>query len=224
MVERQRKRSAAGVPRPSGHVGQAARLNVENVKSWFRGLLGNTVQESKDIARQGYQTPIETVFKVGGYIGTTVSVLFSIFGFFLGGSGTSASSNVSASFPFALRLGFYVLMSASIGWTVSTIGIKLTHHRSPWANIIARFGTVFAALFLATGIAWLFPNEILRTPGLVLGLGVAGSSLAVYLARTNYSLTYETNARVIAMRAELLMLFALGLSATLILQHLIGAT
>ncbi len=188
------------------------------------GFLRNIKKDSLGLAGYGYDSPLRALGSLLGVIGTLVSIL----GFFWSGSSGSGGSNPANSwpitFPFSLRLGFFLIMTASIGWTVSTISIALTKHASPWAMVIARLGTLFAALFLATGIDWLFPREVRSTPGLVLALAVAGSAFAVYLAKTNFALTREADVRVAASRAELLLVFSLGLTTAVIVQHLIGYT
>jgi len=185
------------------------------------GFLGNIKKDYLGIVGFGYDSPLRAFSSLLGLIGTVGSLV----GFSWSGLSDSGGSNPANSwpitFPFSLRLGFFLLMTASIGWTVSTISIALTKHASPWAMVIARLGTVFAALFLATGIDWLFPREVRSTPGLMLALAVAGSAFAVYLAKTNFALTYETNVRVTASRAELLLMFASGLTIAVIVQHLI---
>lgn len=185
------------------------------------GFLGNIKKDYLGIVGFGYDSPLKAFSSLLGLIGTVASLVgFSLKGF-LDSGGSNPANSWPITFPFSLRLGFFLLMTASIGWTVSTISIALTKHSSPWAMVIARLGTLFAAFFLATGIDWLFPREVRSTPGLMLALAVAGSAFAVYLAKTNFALTYETNVRVTASRAELLLMFASGLTIAVIVQHLI---
>jgi hypothetical protein len=224
----QRRIQRGGSPnRPKATFGAQRRSPLgfgSRLRSLFVGFLGNIKKDSLGLAGYGYDSPLRALGSLLGVIGTLVSIV----GFFWSGSSDSGGWNHANSwpitFPFSLRLGFFLLMTASIGWTVSTISIALTKHASPWAMVVARLGTLFAALFLATGIDWLFPREVRSTPGLVLALAVAGSAFAVYLAKTNFALTHEADVRVTASRAELLLVFALGLTIAVIVQHLIEYT
>ena len=116
----------------------------------------------------------------------------------------------------------FIIISASIGWTISTIGIWMTKRTSPWSRILSVFLTVLAAIFLAACIDWIFAIDLSRLPRIVLFFVVAGVAVSVLMAKANYKYTLEPDLAVTLRRSELLLVFAGSATFLVILRELTG--
>lgn len=209
-----RNRRVSVASSPSGRASFGKRQNP------FVSLPGKVLEDTAFLLKELADKPLRSI---AGFVAFLSNVL-SIIGFFgseassqSGGPSTPAFLSV-----FPARVIAFIVIAASIAWSLSTFGIWMTKRQSAIGRIVSHIVTVIAALFLAACIDWIFSPDLKQIPLIVLFFVICGVAFAIFLAKTNYQHTLEPHPEVIAQRAELLASFAISATLFVILRQITG--
>lgn len=194
--------------------------------------LRNVPKDAVSLLQKWMDSPLRSINEIKGFYSNIVAfcaTIATIFGY----SVSSGSSNVNTSGQtsgllgqvlsvFPARAMAFVIIAASIGWTISSFGIWLTSSRSPWSRPAGHFATLISAFFLAACIDWIFSPDLKIAPKLVLFCSIIGVALAVFLAKTNFKLTLEPDGHITMVRAEFLTTFAGSITILVLLREFTG--
>jgi len=183
-------------------------------------VFANLSYELRGHVEEAYKKPLTAI---GGGL-ALFTTFISIYEFFgkddkssnYGSSGTDLLS------VFPARVIAFMIIAGSIAWTISLVGIWLTSVNNELRKLFAHLVTAFGALFMAACIEWIFQPDISKSPVIVLLFSIIGVAFGIFLAKTNFRLTLEPDPEVIAVRAGLLMNFAMVATALVILVQLTG--
>lgn len=180
-------------------------------------LFENLKRDVEALVARGVNNPFKSVSDLVAFL----SSVGSVFGFFGAASASVGGILQPPAFlsVFPARVIAFAVIAGSIGWTLSTFGIWATSNRGAWSRIMGHFANVLGAFFLAACIDWIFAPDLYRAPLLVLFFVVCGVAFSVFLGKTNYRLTLEPDANVVAARAEFLATFAFSAAALVILRQ-----
>ena len=184
-----------------------------------KSIYANIVNELKGLVEEAFNKPIQGLMGAGSLVLTGLSAL----GFSQDKNepyGSQFSTGLLSVFP--ARVIAFMIIAGSIAWTISLVGIWLTSVNNEVRKLLAHLVTAFGALFMAACIEWIFQPDISRAPVIVLLFSIVGVTFGIFLAKTNFRLTLEPDPEVIAVRAGLLMNFAMVATALVILQQLTG--
>ncbi|MEM5495147.1 hypothetical protein [Hoeflea sp. AS16] len=173
----------------------------------------------KSLIEEAFNKPLQGIVGAGSLITTGLSVL----GFSQDKNepyGSHFSTGLLSVFP--ARVIAFMIIAGSIAWTISLVGIWLTSVNNEVRKLFAHLVTAFGALFMAACIEWIFQPDISKSPVIVLLFSIIGVAFGIFLAKTNFRLTLEPDPEVIAVRAGLLMNFAMVATALVILVQLTG--
>lgn len=182
-------------------------------------VFANVANEMKSLIEEAYNKPLQGIAGAASLVTTGLSVL----GFSQDQNpayGSHFTSGLLSVFP--ARIIAFMIIAGSIAWTISLVGIWLTSVNNEVRKLMAHLVTAFGALFMAACIEWIFQPDISRAPVIVLLFSIVGVTFGIFLAKTNFRLTLEPDPEVIAVRAGLLMNFAMVATALVILQQLTG--
>ncbi|WP_417418552.1 hypothetical protein [Hoeflea sp.] len=184
-----------------------------------KSIYANIVNEVKSLIEEAFNKPLQGIVGAGSLITTGLSVL----GFSQDKNepyGSHFSTGLLSVFP--ARVIAFMIIAGSIAWTISLVGIWLTSVNNEVRKLFAHLVTAFGALFMAACIEWIFQPDISKSPVIVLLFSIIGVAFGIFLAKTNFRLTLEPDPEVIAVRAGLLMNFAMVATALVILVQLTG--
>lgn len=182
-------------------------------------ILANMVNEVKAHFQEAFNKPIQGLVSAASLVTTGLSVL----GFSQDQNhayGSQFTTGLLSVFP--ARVIAFMIIAGSIAWTISLVGIWLTSVNNELRKLFAHLVTAFGALFMAACIEWIFQPDINKSPVIVLLFSIIGVTFGIFLAKTNFRLTLEPDPEVIAVRAGLLMNFAMVATALVILVQLTG--
>lgn len=184
-----------------------------------KNIFANIATEVKTLIEEAYNKPIQGIVGTASLITTALSVL----GFSQDQNqayGRHFTSGLLSVFP--ARVIAFMIIAGSIAWTISMVGIWLTSVNNEVRKLLAHLVTAFGALFMAACIEWIFQPDINKSPVIVLLFSIIGVTFGIFLAKTNFRLTLEPDPDVIAVRAGLLMNFAMVATALVIMVQLTG--
>lgn len=120
------------------------------------------------------------------------------------------------------RILAFLILTLSLGWTISLIGIWLTKKPTDTGMIIAHAITAFGAIFMVLCIDVIFAKDIARAPFFVFLIAIIGVTLAVFIAKTNFQQNYESRLEVTASRTALLMNFSSVTAVLVVFSQVTG--
>lgn len=120
------------------------------------------------------------------------------------------------------RIMVFLILTLSLGWTISLVGIWLTKTTTDTRMIIAHAITAFGAIFMVLYIDVIFASDITRAPLFVFLIAIIGVTLAVFIAKTNFQQSYESRLEVTASRTALLMNFSTVTAALVVFSQVTG--
>lgn len=120
------------------------------------------------------------------------------------------------------RIMAFLILTLSLGWTISLIGIWLTKKSTDAGMIIAHVITAFGAIFMVLCIDVIFAKDITRAPFFVFLIAIIGVTLAVFIAKTNFQQNYESRLEITASRTALLMNFSLITAVLVVFSQVTG--
>ena len=182
-------------------------------------VFANLSYELRGHLEEAYRKPLTAI---GGGL-ALLTTFISIYEFFVKDDKNSySSSGVDFLSVCPARVIAFMIIAGSIAWTISLVGIWLTSVNNELRKLFAHLVTAFGALFMAACIEWIFQPDINKSPVIVLLFSIIGVTFGIFLAKTNFRLTLEPDPEVIAVRAGLLMNFAMVATALVILVQLTG--
>lgn len=120
------------------------------------------------------------------------------------------------------RIMAFLILTLSLGWTISLIGIWLTKKPTDTGMIIAHVITAFGAIFMVLCIDVIFARDITRAPFFVFLIAIIGVTLAVFIAKTNFQQNYESRLEVTASRTALLLNFSTVTAVLVVFSQVAG--
>lgn len=182
------------------------------IKDYSSDFFNNLIRDIKKTINNAKETPIDTIKTVGSVVASLTggTLLFS------GSDGGSSSVNYNyapsildglLSF-FPGRIMAFFVLTMSLGWVISLIGIWLTKNITDIRSILAHTVTAFGAIFLALSIESIFKQDISQKPFFVLLLAILGVTFSIYIAKTNFKQNHKVRPEITAARASLLMNFS----------------
>ena len=219
LPNQQKNRQRRGPPKgrtPSAKQPYQLGLNrrAQLTTSKLSHLHRNGCEEIVKWANRAFDTPIQTMLGI-------ISIVASVFGIidFCGKRmGTSASvmdwSPLVSNFQ--MRVVLFTLIAASVAGSISTIGKLLTIGNNNLAINFAHIFTFLGAFFLAACTEWIFAIDFRHASPFAYAASIGGVAFAVFLAKTNFSYSYQQDNKIRTSRAGLLANFAISTSLAVI--------
>ena len=177
-------------------------------------LRRNGLNEIFNWAQGAFDTPIQTTLGLLSFIPSIAGIL----GYLSNGMDDSASvmdlSPLVSNFQ--MRVVLFTLIAASIAGSISTIGKLLTIGNNTLAINFAHIFTFLGAFFLAACTEWIFAIDFRHASPFAYAASIGGVAFAVFLAKTNFSYSYQQDNKIRTSRAGLLANFAISTSLAVI--------
>ncbi|MGB7433487.1 MAG: hypothetical protein WA921_13565 [Ahrensia sp.] len=217
------RQKRGGIVRPAvsetGRAAQTRQPHRSKSNVSFSGFVHNLKTDGVAHFIAGFNEPVRAMGSIVAFLGSVISLV----GFFSAGGGATSGFRAPMILSvFPARVIAFALIAACIAWSLSSLNIWLTSQRDPLGRIAAHFITIIGAVFLAACIDWIFAPDIKNAPASVLFFVIVGVAFSVFLAKTNYKQTLEPSSELIALRAELLMSFAMSAALLVVFRHVTG--
>lgn len=183
------------------------------------GVLNNAISEARAYFNSWPEQPLRMLI---GTIAFTCSIITLVD--ILGGINTTQTYNSNSGLlsVFGARILAFLVIAASLGWSISMVGIWLTKNNNDMHSVIAHIFTAFGAVFMSACIGHIFKSDIDRAPYVVLMFSILGATIAIFLAKTNFKQTLSSDLEVTASRAALLMNFATVTAVLVVFTQITG--
>ena len=190
-----------------------------SVGGFFANLKTDLTKEVTKEVGKIFKTPIQAF---GGLFAIITSVITAIKYVLQSAPSADVAPQSALLSVFPARVLAFMIIAGSIAWSISQLGIWMTARSNETLRLGAHLVTAFGALFMAACIDWIFASDIQKSPFVVLLFSIIGVTFAIFLAKTNFRQTLEPDPEIIAVRAGLLLNFALVATGLVIFVQLTG--
>lgn len=184
-------------------------------------IIYNLQADVIDTFQKAFQTPFQAALGLLSFVASCIGII-GFYGASSAGRGyySGQASGLLSTFP--MRVLAFIIISSAIGWMMSMFAIWITSKPSNLGRIFSHLVIVIGSIFLLGCIDWIFAPDKNKAQEIVLFAAVVGFSLSIFLAKTNYKETRETDPIIISQRAELLLSFAFCASSLTVFRQAFG--